>query len=72
MTLQQRKKLLLNVVLVDSTTLKVHRHRDQQKGGSTRRASTVDDHGMPSKWLFMFLMFLFTLVETGGKEGTLS
>ena len=29
----------------------------------------IDDHDMPSKRLFSFLMFLFTLVETGGKEG---
>jgi hypothetical protein len=29
----------------------------------------IDDHGMSSKRLFTFLMFLFTLVETGGKEG---
>jgi hypothetical protein len=30
----------------------------------------IDDHDMPSKRLFTFLMFLFTLVETSGKEGT--
>jgi hypothetical protein len=29
----------------------------------------IDDQDMPSKRLFSFLMFLFTLVETGGKEG---
>jgi hypothetical protein len=29
----------------------------------------IDDHDIPSKRLFSFLMFLFTLVETGGKEG---
>ena len=29
----------------------------------------IDDHDMPSKRLFTFLMFLFTLVETSGKEG---
>ncbi len=33
-TLQQRKKLTMNVVLVDSTTFKVHRHGGGQKGGS--------------------------------------
>ena len=40
-TLQQRKKLQLNVVLVDSTTFKVHRHGGGQKGGSTRGVSTA-------------------------------
>ena len=30
---------------------------------------TIDDHDMPSKRLFTFLMFVFTLVETSGKEG---
>jgi hypothetical protein len=29
----------------------------------------IDDQDMPSKRLFTFLMFLFTLVEIGGKEG---
>ena len=29
----------------------------------------IDDRDMPSKRLFSFLMFVFTLVETGGKEG---
>jgi hypothetical protein len=29
----------------------------------------IDDHVMGSKRLFTFLMFIFTLVETGGKEG---
>jgi transposase len=38
--LQQRKKLKMNVVLVDSTTFKVHRHGGGQKGGSVRGAST--------------------------------
>jgi len=28
----------------------------------------IDDRDMPSKRLFSFLMFIFTLVETGGKE----
>jgi hypothetical protein len=29
----------------------------------------IDDHDMPSKRLCTFLMFIFTLVETGSKEG---
>ena len=29
----------------------------------------IDDRDMGSKRLFSFLMFVFTLVETGGKEG---
>jgi hypothetical protein len=29
----------------------------------------IDDQDIPSKRLFTFLMFIFTLVETGGKEG---
>jgi hypothetical protein len=28
----------------------------------------IDDRDIPSKRLFAFLMFIFTLVETGGKE----
>ena len=32
--LQQQRKLNLNIVLVDSTTFKVHRHGGGQKGGS--------------------------------------
>ncbi len=32
-TLQQQRKLTLNVVLVDSTTFKVHRHGGGQNGG---------------------------------------
>ena len=33
-TLQQHKKLKLNIVLADSTTFKVHRHGGGAKGGS--------------------------------------
>ncbi len=33
-TLQQRRKMKLNIVLVDSTTFKVHRHGGGQKGGN--------------------------------------
>ncbi len=38
-TLQQRKKMRLNVVLVDSTAMKVHRHGGGQKGGSRVKGS---------------------------------
>jgi hypothetical protein len=30
---------------------------------------SIDDHDMGSKRLFSFLMFVFTLVETGVKDG---
>jgi transposase len=39
--LQQQKQLKMHVVLVDSTTFKVHRHGGGQKGGSIRGASTA-------------------------------
>ena len=46
--LQQDKKLTMNIVLVDSTTMKVHRHGGglpvraaEQKGGSKAREKTV-------------------------------
>jgi transposase len=42
-TLQQQKRLRFNVVLVDSTTFKVHRHGGGQKGGSTHGVSTAPE-----------------------------
>jgi len=42
-SLQQHKKLKMNVVLVDSTTFKVHRHGGGPKGGSIREASTAPE-----------------------------
>jgi len=30
----------------------------------------IDDRDLPSKQIFSFMMFIFTLVETGGKEGS--
>ena len=38
MNLQQRKKLRMNIVLMDTTTMKVHRHGGGQKGGFKRKA----------------------------------
>ena len=29
----------------------------------------IDDRDLPSKRMFSFLMFIFTLVEPGGKDG---
>lgn len=29
----------------------------------------IDDRDLPSKRVFSFVMFIFSLVETGGKEG---
>jgi hypothetical protein len=40
-TLQQRGKVRLNIVLVDSTTWKVHRHGGGSKGGTARTAKTA-------------------------------
>jgi transposase len=37
-TLQQKKKLRMNIVLGDSTTMKVHRHGGGQKGGFRQKA----------------------------------
>jgi len=34
MKLQQDKKLQMNIVLADSTTIKIHRHGGGLKGGS--------------------------------------
>jgi len=39
--LQQHKKITMNIVLADSTTVKVHRHGGGLKGGSKARASTA-------------------------------
>jgi len=33
-TLQQKKRLKMNIVLADSTTVKIHRHGGNSKGGS--------------------------------------
>ena len=41
MKLQQQKKLTMNVVLGDSTTMKIHRHGGGAKGGRGREAKTV-------------------------------
>lgn len=35
--LQSRKKMKLNIVMIDSTTFKVHRHGGGQKGGSRQK-----------------------------------
>lgn len=40
-TLQQRKRLTMNVVLGDSTTFKVHRHGGGQKGGTAAEGSVA-------------------------------
>ncbi|MCB0833571.1 MAG: transposase [Bacteroidetes bacterium] len=40
-SLQQDKKIRMQVVLGDSTTFKVHRHGGGQKGGSKAKASTA-------------------------------
>ena len=34
-----------------------------------RIGDLIDDHDITSKRLFTLLMFIFTLVETSGKEG---
>lgn len=39
--LQQHKKITMNIVLADSTTVKVHRHGGGLKGGSKAKASTA-------------------------------
>jgi transposase len=38
LTLQQEKKLLMNIVLCDSSSFKVHRHGGGEKGGSRAKA----------------------------------
>lgn len=38
--LQQHQRLTLDVVMLDSTTFKVHRHGGGQKGGSKQKAET--------------------------------
>jgi putative transposase len=40
-TLQQNKRLKMNVILADSTTFKVHRHGGGLKGGSKVRAEIL-------------------------------
>jgi transposase len=39
--LQRKKKFVLNEVVIDSTTFKVHRHGGGQKGGSRLKGSRV-------------------------------
>ena len=41
MSLQQRGKIRMNIVPVDSTTWKVHRHGGGSKGGTARAAKTA-------------------------------
>jgi hypothetical protein len=39
--LQRHKKITMNIVLVDSTTMKVHRHGGGLKGGNKAREKIV-------------------------------
>lgn len=54
----------------------IHVHSSREKPAETFVAVPyrdhwfwIDDRDLPSKRMFSFLMFIFTLVETGGKEG---
>lgn len=57
-----------------STLIRIHSSREKPADAFVAVAYHdywfwIDDRDLPSKRMFTFLMFVFTLVETGGKEG---